>query len=547
MIHPRRRTALLFALAFILISFGLMWGLPNLFDFAQDSVVPMGTLAQRGFAFDKITTFRYPPLHFQLLRLCFLPVRALCRVPAIAAITKLSATLFIFAARLVSVAMALGTTWMILLTGRRLWDTATGQGAALIFVLSPLTLYYAKNANLDIPYVFWLSCALFFYVRILQENRRRDYIWLGAVSALAVCTKDQAYAFLLLMPIPILLRLWKQSKEAGPAGRPRRHFAPVVWAAAAFIIPFVIIHNILLDPAGFHRHLKMITGPGSEGWRMFAAGPVGQLRLLAETVLRLTDAWTPAGLVLAVMGLIVGLRRDEGCHVRRALLVPVVSYHLLFLAVVGYVPTRFVLPMMLVFSLFAGRAITWLWERRPTGAVPRRTAAVILIGWVALAGLMLDLVMSEFSRYPAQKWLERNVPQGSRVCYIGDMRDMPRFNKPLDPFPCEPNRKALAEASADMAVLSLGRGHPAMGSRSTRLASVLRRNLGTWGLANKSPRGMRGKDFHSRLVSGEFGYAEQARFVSPVAAFVPEVAESVNRTIVILARVRGSGTERKRR
>ena len=51
-------------------------------------------------------------------------------------------------------------------------------------------------------------------------------------------------------------------------------------------------------------------------------------------------------------------------------------------------------------------------------------------------------------------------------------------------------------------------------------------------------RRRRRKRLSRRLVAGEFGYIEVARFESPISAWVPEVCESLNRTVVILGRRR---------
>ena len=534
----RHRLFILMAVGFVLITWGLMWGLPNLYDFAQDSVVPQGNLAQVNASFEKVTAFRYPPFHFLLLKACFLPARGLLQVSSFGENPKVASTFFILTARLVSVAMALGVMGLIYAVGRRLWDERTGLAAALLFALSPVALYYAKNANLDIPCLFWLALALFFYVRILQENRRRDYLWLGLSAALAVCTKDQAYGFILLMPVVLLFHLRATLKL------PLREFLPRALrfagpAALGFAVPFVAIHNILFDPAGFWRHVSVVVGPGSEGWRQFSRGPIGQLRLLVETALRLSDAWTLAGLALAFFGMVVTFREGGERRTRLATLVPVLSYHLSFLAVIGYVYPRFVLPMLLVLALFAGRGAVSLWRSGSLG----RIAVGALIAWIGLAGLCVDYVMSEYPRYDAQKWLEAHASAETQLFYVGDMRDMPRFNRPLDAHPVEPTAGAIAalRPPADLLVLSFEQGHPATqragqaatGARSFRISSILRRHLGDWG----SVRGADGgKGFLERLVAGEFGYVEVVRFESPVSTWTPEVAESLNRTIVILGR-----------
>jgi len=533
MIRPEHRTALLLAAAFVVCVWGLMWGLPNAFDFAQDSLVPMGKLAERGFDLEAVTAYRYPPAHFMLLRVVFVPVSLLGRLPAFADNEKMEATLFILAARVVSLAMALGTVWIVFLLGRRLWNETAGYAAALLFVFSPLTLYYAKNANLDIPYVFWLAWALFIYVRILQENRKRDYVWLGILSALAVTTKDQAYAFLLLMPVPLIWNLLRPREDTAP---PKKFMPALATGAVAFLGVFALVHNLLFDWNGFVRHVKTILGPGVEGWRLFGRGPGGQARLLVETILRVFDAWTPAGLALAGLGVGLAFRRGEDRRLPVALLAPVVSYYLFFLAIIGYVPTRFVLPVLLLASLFAGRGFAWLWEKASPRRSVCRAAAVLFMIWVGLAGLSVDFVMANYSRYAAQKWLQDNVPVETQICWIGDMRDMPRFNEPLDPKPCEPTAQAIAEAAPDMLVVSLAQEHAASGTRGIRLSSMVRANLGDWGLTDDAKHRRAEEGFMQPLVQGEFGYAASKRFASPIAPLVPEVCESLNRTIVILER-----------
>ena len=522
---------------------GLMWGLPNHWDFAQDSVVPLGQLARMDAAGDRVTQYRYPPLHLKLLSVLFLPVRLIVNTTAIGENEKLSATFFILAARLVSVAMALGTLRLLVRIGKRVWNERAGLLAAILFLLSPVTLYYAKTANLDIPYIFWLTWALLIYVRILQENRTRDYLWLGLLAALAVCTKDQAYAFFILMPLPIIHRLWKKPADESSSEAPTERWRKLGLGLVGFAVPFVVIHNILLDPQAFRLHVMTIIGPASEGWREFARGPSGQIRLLLETVLCLMDAWTPAGLLLVGIGLWIGLRAGKGKSVKRALLVPLLSYYLFFPCVTGYVYARFVLPVILVLALFGGAGILRLWEWRRRDKAFGKAAVIALVGWVGLAGLSLNILMGNYSRYDAQKWLEKHCSAQTRICYLGEMRDMPRFNEPLDPKPLMPPGESLAPERAlrakrpDLLVLSFEQGHWATDSRPMRPSSIIRRQLRKAAFGRSPPsRADRDStsDFHQALLRGDLGYVIKERFASPIAPFVPEVAESVNRTIIIM-------------
>ena len=538
MIQPAHRTHLFMAAAAIICLVGIMWGLPHHWDFAQDSVVPLGRLAQINAAGDAVTQYRYPPFHLLVLKVVFVPVRMAVNLGDFG--RKTSDTLFVLSARLVSAAMALGILRLLMLLGKRLWDQRVGLLAAAIFVLSPVTLYYAKNANLDIPYVFWLAWTLLVYVRILQEDRARDYLWLGLLAALAVCTKDQAYAFLLLMPIALVVNLRRKYKPNAPSGMAWKKLAV---GFCAFIVPFALIHNILFAPQDFWLHLKTITGPGSEGWREFSRGPTGQARLLIETILRLMDAWTPTGVVLAGVGLWLGLRPGDKRAVRGALLVPMISYYLFFPCVVGYVYTRFMLPLLLVLSLFAAAAVLRLWEKKRAG----RITAVVLVGWIALAGLSVDVVMRHYSRYEAQMWLERQFP-GQTLHYPseGDEPNLPRINEPMDAKPLVytddrvPLETALQQKRPAVLLLSLDTDHP-YGARCLRISSILRRSLRKCAVGRVSeptPETDAQRTFSDKLLSGKLSYRVAARFVSPVAPawFIPEVSESLNRTIIVMVR-----------
>lgn len=527
------------AAAAIFCLVGIMWGLPHHWDFAQDSVVPLGRFAQINAAGDAVTQYRYPPLHLLLLKAAFAPVRLAVNLGRFN--EKTSDTLFVLAARLISAAMAIGTLRLLILIGKRLWNEHVGLLAATLFLLSPATLYYAKNANLDIPYVFWLAWTLLIYVRILQEDRPRDYLWLGLFAALAVCTKDQAYAFLVLMPVPLIMNLWRQRRANTASGTAWKNLAV---GFLAFALPFVLIHNILFDPQGFWLHLKTITGPGSEGWRECARGPSGQLRLLSQSILRLMDAWTPAGLILTAIGLWVSLRPGNKHPARRALLVPAISYYLFFPCVVGYIYTRFMLPVLLVLALFAAAATLRLWQQKHAG----RIAAAMLVGWIALAGLSVNIVMRHYSRYDAQKWLERNCTAQTSIYYPheGDALNMPRFNEPLDAKPLVytrasvPFETALRKIQPDILILSLDTDHP-HGTRCLRLASIGRRALRKCAFGKTSepkPETDAQTTFSEKMISGKLGYKIAARFTSPAAPgwFIPEVAESLNRTIFVMTR-----------
>ena len=77
--------------------------------------------------------------------------------------------------------------------------------AAILTVAMPLT-YYAKIVNLDVPYVFWLSVSLLFYLRMYRTGRARDFYLFALAGVAAICTKDQAYGFFVLPAAVMIVR-----------------------------------------------------------------------------------------------------------------------------------------------------------------------------------------------------------------------------------------------------------------------------------------------------------------------------------------------------
>ncbi|MFX8840737.1 hypothetical protein ABTM78_20500, partial [Acinetobacter baumannii] len=77
---------------------------------------------------------------------------------------------------------------------------------AVCVLNAPLT-YYGQVTNLDGPYLFWGSTALWNWMRLAVERDLRAIRWAMLAMAAAIATKDQAYA-LFALSLPILLLSW---------------------------------------------------------------------------------------------------------------------------------------------------------------------------------------------------------------------------------------------------------------------------------------------------------------------------------------------------
>ena len=75
------------------------------------------------------------------------------------------------AGRVLSLAMSLGVLIVVYRCGRELGDPLAGVLAAALLAFSVPFVYYAKTANLDVPYLFWFALSLLFFLRALRRAR----------------------------------------------------------------------------------------------------------------------------------------------------------------------------------------------------------------------------------------------------------------------------------------------------------------------------------------------------------------------------------------
>jgi len=278
---------------------GIWWGLPG--KWVPIELLPeyvVGGLRQH---FSRGWFDAYPPLHYFVLSIVMSPFLWLSWCGRLAFDNVY--TLVVFLDRLVSVAAAVGTVAATCAAGARAFGQRQGLWAAGIMSLTTPFVYYAKTANLDVPYLFWFAVSLVFYLRVLQEGSLRDFIWFATFATFSVCTKDQAYGLYLLMPIPIVVEIWRRNREAGQSQPLTRALTDRrLWiAAGTSAVLFALIHNVVFNWNGFVEHVRLLTGSGSVPFRVFEPTFAGRWRLLLLTL----------GLDAAIARMALYRRRDE--------------------------------------------------------------------------------------------------------------------------------------------------------------------------------------------------------------------------------------------
>lgn len=394
---------LVLAGAAALAAWGLRWGLPGEYGWAPDELLPQDVQAAVAQRFSGGWHSKYPPLHFAVLATASAPVRRFAGHEAL-----------MVTGRLVSLAMGLGTVLALFAVGRRLLGETPALLAAALFAASVPFVYYAKTANLDMPYVFWFSLALLFFVRLRDEHRRRDAVLFALTAAAAVATKDQAFA-LFVLPVLVL---------AVDLHRHRRRDALVAMAGTG-LVALAIFDGLLWNPGGFAEHVRLITGSASRDFRMFPATPQGEALLAYETLRHLAFALGWPSLLAAAAGVVLAVTARPRPERLLATLWFPASYAVFFLAVVLYVYDRFLLPVALVLSLFAGQALDRAWRaHRWMGA---GLAGLVLAFAVARAASVNVLLVND-ARYDAERWLAREASPPALVAAVGPLEYLPRLD-----------------------------------------------------------------------------------------------------------------------
>jgi len=393
---------------------GLWWGLPA--AWVQIELTPTFVVDGLSQHFSHGWFDAYPPFHYYVLAIAISPVLLLHHFGGMDVYGEAGHTLMVAVFRLVSAAAGAGMLVAACLAGVHAFGRRAGLLGAAVFALTTPFLYYAKTANVDVPYLFWFSLSFVFYLRLLSTVRLRDFVLVALTATLAICTKDQAYGFYLLVPFAVVYRLREENRRDAIPQPLLRAFVDrrVVAAAATAALLFAACHNLLFNFDGFLNHVRFIAGPGSESYRLFEPTVAGRWALLRLTVRLVALSMGLPFFLIGVAGMIFAARTPRLRRVSLWLVLPIVSYYFGFIDVILYNYDRFVLPMCFVLAIFGGLALDALLAH---GQGRRWAVALVAVSFVytVLYAGTVDVLMVRDSRYEAQRWMAAHVGRSDLV------------------------------------------------------------------------------------------------------------------------------------
>jgi len=429
--------------------YGITWGLPNVNDWANLSLAPLKPLSfAKHLLYQEPWFFHYPPFHFLVLAVVYSPyVVYLLATGGMGSPTdtypfglaqpEVSLTVFTLLARLTSVAMGTGLVLVNYLTVRRFYEARAAFVSSLLIASSYPIIHFSHNANVDVPYLFWLSLGLYSFVRLTETFATKWYLLLALFMALAFGTKHTTYAFAVGL-IPTLLYFhYRHAAEHHPdqtlvSAFLDRRFA---YASCLFGAVLILIFNPILNWKGFTTHImghagRSIGGGGSWVLHTASSSLAGHVELSGQYLDYIRQSNGLPGFVLMAAGFLYCLVR----YPKKSLIValPILTYYVLYLQNFGTHHLRYVLPVYLLFTWQAGKLAADVYDLK---AIPRwapQLGLALILGSSLVHGFTVDFFYARDPRYLAEQWIRDHIPRGTKVLAVEPTYSLPRLPKDLD-------------------------------------------------------------------------------------------------------------------
>jgi hypothetical protein len=479
---------------------GLVWGLPSTDGWDDDAVAPRDFLPGLVDSFTPGHFYTYPPVHLALLTLATAPVWLVklatlgttdARLVVAGFLTPGTMTAFAVIARIIAIVFACVTVHALselaalLVPVVRAPRTRLLVGATLVG--NATFTYYGQVGNLDGPYLAWSCLALLEVARVDVLNQPKRWLRFSLYAALAMGTKDQAYAvFLVAIPSWFALRYIANASARQSALRDVKWF---VLAGVLTLLLLLLLDGAFFNPRGFLLRLHFLLGPASQDHAYYTQDAQGRLRLLMDVLwLRLSNyypmwVWAlfPAGIVLAYSRPKAQSEASVVLATRLLPLLALLSFTLAFNMTARRTEHRFLLPQSTFAAVYMGIALEALTRVSKLGSL----AAVVttLAAWRGSVGVGLGLLSDP--RYAAEAWLRGHastatietygnnvylprMPAGARVARVGV--DDPSKRSLVPGFvEVQANAAAVEERKPEFLVVSEGWSAPfAWGSTPSR-------------------------------------------------------------------------------
>ncbi|MEO6573161.1 MAG: glycosyltransferase family 39 protein, partial [Polyangiaceae bacterium] len=359
---------------FVLHVIGIGWGMPASDGWEDDGIAPRDFLVGTHDTYLPGHFFTYPPVHLVTLTILTSPVSlyALAHAQSLSAADVVSEfikvpymTIFTLVARMVSVLMSLGIAYALAKAAEEIRGKRAGVFVAVVVGLNVPFTYYAHTSNLDVPYLFWASFALLGLVRVIARHDLRGLRRALVFAALAVGTKDQAYA-LFLLSVPLAIVLWLVIDPEARA-KARSIVRELVIGGAIATGLLLLIDGAITNPSGFSQRIAFLLGPASQDHAFYPATLAGKVQIVKDIGGTFGQFYPWPIALLVVVGIaahVAWTRRTPAKLVAGLLpLFVAISFTICFNFAARRSEHRFALPQLLLLGYYGGLGVEAILER----------------------------------------------------------------------------------------------------------------------------------------------------------------------------------------
>ena len=449
---------ILLIFSFCLNICGIWWGLPSFSGWAPDELIPLRVIEGIEKGFSNGWHYKYPPVHFYILAVLYSPVWLLHKLNIIDIYSLPAYTFLFYIGRFLTALMGCVLLLIVYLCGLEIYDKKSSLWAVLIIALSVPFIYYSKTINLEVPYLVWVMLSLLFYLKLLKYHHLNDYLLFALTAAIAVCTKDQAYAFYLLTPIFIVVEHHRYLKQYNPDITLKESLTDkkIILSLVVGIGAFLLLQNIIFNLPGFLKHVKLITAGGGSIRPRYEQNIFGQLQMFRQTLthLRFSLGWPIY--IICLLGCASILSRVKKNYLFVSLFVPTVSYYLFYVCVVWYNNVRYLMPLTLILALCGGKFLGEFLNPEKTLFKAKVSLVTFLFVYTFAYGFSVNILMMQDSRYYVEKWMQQNIDPSALILNTAGNKYSPR----LDNFKSEnvdvPSLELLSQKKPDYVIVSSG-------------------------------------------------------------------------------------------
>jgi hypothetical protein len=276
------------------------------------------------------------------------------------------------------------------------------------------------------------------------------------MAAIAVATKDQAYAFYLLTPLVIIWQHYRHLKQVDPDIRFKdalldRKIVYSLWVGFGV---FFLLHNLIFNLEGFFKHVNLITSGSAQIRPRYEQNLWGQLKMFRQSLthLRFSLGW---GLYfISILGFLKVVSKIRKYRLFAFLLVPLISYYLFYICIVWYSNVRYLMPIWLILSLCGGKFIAEFLGRR-SPYLPVKALVIIAIFIYSFSySFTLNVLMVNDSRYRVEIWMNQNIEANALVLGAGDRKYLPRLEPYRSQVITEPTLETVTNLDPDYIILT---------------------------------------------------------------------------------------------